>query len=57
MAPDLPYIDTARPTFSESHYLVRVRQHFHTYIYGGELQSKIFGAATMYKPYTDTGPP
>lgn len=33
MAPDLPYIDTARPTFLESHCSVRVGQHFHTYIY------------------------
>lgn len=39
MAPDLPYIDTARPRYPESHCPVRVGQHFHTYIYGAESQS------------------
>lgn len=48
MAPDLPYIDTARPTFSESHCPVRVGRHFHTYIYDASRR-RIFGAATMYK--------
>lgn len=49
MAPDLPYIDTARPTFPVSHCPVRVGQHFHTYIYDARSRCGIFGAATMYK--------
>lgn len=48
MAPDLPYIDTARLTFPESHCPVRVGRHFHTYIYDASRR-RIFGAATMYK--------
>lgn len=49
MAPDLPCIDTARPTFPESHCPVRVGRHFHTYIYDASRSRRIFGAATMYK--------